>query len=245
MNIQEVMQKSDEFRIGKILSQDERACEFLTPVCRASFPVIVNPEQYNGTGPYRFTLNTIFNIKDPSEPAHVDLVTLILPTIAEIARANRLDLSRVNPISRGQKLDTEGNPVAGYEDRTAWCTFAKYPKPGKSFVPCYSPTGQPLDAEAILGGYYIRVRGQAYKPKDWPTISLGLISVQLLAEGPTFGGEPTDTGFDAVPGATEPQTGFDAPTPGPNPDTSAATPGPGPNPDTSVATPVPTFGEFR
>lgn len=212
----DLMNLSEELKTGKIVSATDKNVTFLTPVCRASFPHLIEPTQFKGKGTPRFTLSAIFNNKNPEEPAHVDLMAVLVPELQKFAKSRGKNVKDI--LHSGVKSRDDGSQIDGYEEWTANCSFAKYPKPGKSFVPCYSPTGQLIEPDAIVGGYYVRVRGQVYVSKEWDKMALAIVSVQLIAKGPTFGADDADPGMGAIPGAKDIETSFDSATSDDDPD---------------------------
>jgi hypothetical protein len=205
----DLVKLSDELKYGVLNKETADNVTLTTPIFRVSFPCLIEPQQYQGQGPERFGLSMIWNIKDPSTPAQVDLTKVMLPAIAKFAAGKGLGLAKANPIKVGVRLNSAGDPVDGYPETCAYASAYKYPKNSRSVVPCYSPTGQKdLDPDALVAGYYARAILQAYKPRRWNTISLGLVSVQLIAEGEEFGGGEMDINPGGVEGAEEVQGDF-------------------------------------
>lgn len=203
----------EELKIGKLIVENDKVFQGYTPLCRFSYMRVVSAESYQGGVP-RFTASAIFNAKNPNEPGHVDLTKIFLPGLDRLAKANKLSLRAqgVSPLSLGQKFNSSGEPVDGYDEWSAYCSFAKYPKGDTDRVECYNANGKLMDPKDVLSGWYGRFEFKAYKPKKFSKIALALVSLQVLAEGETFAGEAStgfgDSGFDAP--STSPATQSDS-----------------------------------
>lgn len=230
----DLMNLKEPLKSGRLISRSEKAVEILFPLGRFSFPKVVKPRAMQEGQAERFGIGMIWNVKDPSQPAFVNfnkpvagfdnsgVPTSMWAELQKFAQANKLQLNmpNINPFGFGVKMNQKGELIGGYEAYCAYANFAKYPKTSQSVVACYGPDNKPINPEIVEenAGWYGRVRGQMYINKPRPgvirKVCLGLVSVQLIAEGERFGGEPTDTTFEAVDGATigpkaDPATGFD------------------------------------
>jgi hypothetical protein len=200
----DLMKLEGVFKTGKINKDEGKMIEIVTPVFRASFPRLDEPQQFQGQGAYRYQISMLFNTGNPAEPAHVDMNAVILRALQKCATSNGLHLKApgVNPFDSGEKLNQEGEPLAGYDEWTHWATASKYPKKPEHIVPVYDARGNATTPDTIYGGCYARALVQFYKPKKWKRVSIGLGYVQFVEDGESFGGG--DMSFDApdaIPGA--------------------------------------------
>jgi hypothetical protein len=233
----DLMNLKEPYRSGKLISRTEKSAELLFPLARISFPRLSKPHAMEDGQKERFSISMIWNVKDPKKPAFVNLNQPVAgfekdnmtPGCLWTALKRFADEQKIghtlkpegglNPFLIGQKYrQSDGSPLDGYGPETVSASFSKYPSGARSVVKCYGPTGEEIDPERIEenAGFYGRVRGQLYVNKPGKgygrKVCLGLISVQLIANGERFGGEPTDTGFEEVEGASIDPTndgGFD------------------------------------
>ena len=187
----------------------------LTPAFRLSYPTIVEPEQYNNAGAYRYTISMLYNTGRHDAGAYVDLDKIVKPSFAHVASANGMHIkgSDVSPLGSGYKYNAGGDEIDGYEEWTEWFSAAKYPKKsptGWPVLPCYGLDQQPKDPSEFYGGCYARACIQLYKPKKWKRVSVGLNWVQFLADGEPFAApESAPDTVDSVPGVEGITAGVD------------------------------------
>jgi hypothetical protein len=217
----DLMNLTDELKYGKIL-QSGKSLVIMTPLARLDFCELVQPTQFQDTGPYRYGLDMIFE-RDPSKPAAVDVEKYLIPTLFEFAKNQGITPRKIVDGDRagyilggdklairiGQRISAAGEPYAGYETSSVSIHASSRPKvqsPPWKGVPCVSPAGEAgFDPTAVYNGCYGRVIINPYKPKKWNIIAIGLQGVQMIADGEPLGGEGAGAAavnaFGAVEGA--------------------------------------------
>lgn len=221
----DLMKLEEPYRSGRLIKKTEKSVELLSPVGRISFPKLSKPVAMEGSDKARFSVGMIWNVKDPTKPAFVNLNKPVagyekgsqkpsclwaeLKSFAEAQKVvHTLNDSKLMPFTVGQKYRSDGEPLDGYGPWTVSASFSKYPQGTTSSVDCYGPNGEKIDPTVIEmnAGFFGRFRLEMYVNKPRPGVArrvcLALISVQLLANGERFGGGPVDTSMEAVEGAT-------------------------------------------
>lgn len=200
---------------ARVESEGSNSIYIQTPVCRASFLELIEAKSYRGGKP-RYGTSMIFN-RNPAEPAAVDVNSVLIPSLIEAASRLGLainqdaagftfgvdrDAERIRVVHIGQRFKVEtGQPMEGYTPWSVWMNAYKQASASSRKVKVYDESGKEAAPDIIKSGDYVRCVINPYRPEGWNMMSIGLSSVQLVAEGPAFAGDG-DPGFSAVPGAT-------------------------------------------
>lgn len=206
----------EEYKTGaRVESPESESILLMTPVGRLSFPQLVEakPFQNDPKSVPRFGATIVFETEQ-GKPGAVDLNAVFFPAFLEASERLKASARQTSEgiyfggdrnclIRFGERLNqSSGQPYDGYRPTSVAITSYRYPSPQSPNVPCRGPDGQPINPSAALAGYWVRFVINPYRPKNRPTpmISSGLVSVQIVAEGETFG-QNADYVFGAVPGA--------------------------------------------
>jgi hypothetical protein len=242
-NGMDLMTLQGEWKTGKVLNVG-KSLTLLTPVARLSFPALVAPEQYQGTGAFKFGVDHIFETGS-GNTACVDFKSVMLKAILDFAKAQEvpaqqlaengkpvgiaLGKSQGHPykaIGAGGRISQSGKAYDGYSDTSVWLKASSKPKvqsPPWTPIPCISPTRKrDFPADKIYGGCYGRSVIQAYRPASYNMIVFGLVQVQFLADGEAFGSEGLVVDMTAAPGAVDEAIDMSAAPSGGQPVTDAA-----------------------
>lgn len=181
---------SEVLRKGKRIENESGRVLVLTPVCRASWPVLDKPrgsKMFPDAKP-KFSMNLIFNAGDKTKDALVDLSAVVVPAVAEAAKRNGLIAKGWIKKGDDKRYQNDGGEWRdGYGPGIAIISAAKYPDAqGGGAPPIIDASKNALAPGLVKPGYYCRCLLSIYP--SHARVCFGLERVQLLARGEIFGG---------------------------------------------------------
>lgn len=223
----DLMNLPTSLKNGIRIPQDDARTVIVTPLGRFDFPYLAKPRQgkprADGTvSPSKYGVRMIWNYGDSAEPAHVNIQTVLLPAIGEVAR--RVGMNPKGHLRRGdeEKLQRQdGSWPPGLGPGTVFAslnTFATTKDGAERPAPKVLDFNKvELDRSLLKAGYYGRAVMAIYTAthEGVTKVCYGLEEIQLLAKGELLGGSvQRDYGsvYDNVSGdsfAQEPPSQFD------------------------------------
>lgn len=165
------------------MSNEKKQLSLITPIARASFPVLVTPKASVAGGEPKYSLTLLF-----------DRAVRQTPEYKALERAVEAAISAKWPGERPRKLklpfltiDDLDNVPDGYTEEH---TFIRTTSKQKPAVVSRDPTVR-VDGSDVYAGMYVRasVRVYAWEHKTGGKgVSFGLSNIQIVMDGEPFGG---------------------------------------------------------